>query len=110
MTGNGIPATGPELPEGVGREDVEDHAVTIQLAGQLINATSEYLRAKDGSEAEKAAEDYLDMVASKISESPEAAGRVILALASLLVQAADQEQVQAWFTEQSEHIMAVLRS
>lgn len=104
MTGNGI----PDLPEGVGLSDVEDHAVTIQLAGQLINTTSNYLTADAGSEAEKAAEDYLDVLASKISESPDAAGRVLLCLASLVVGTAEQDQVQAWFTEQSQHIMDAL--
>ena len=109
MTGNGIPAPDADLPEGVGLEDVQDHAVTIQLAGQLINATSEYLTADAGSEAEQVAEDYLDMLASKISDSPDAAGRVLLMLASMLVGVAEQDKVQAWFSEQSAHIMAVLR-
>ncbi|WKW87085.1 hypothetical protein SEA_NICOLE72_48 [Microbacterium phage Nicole72] len=108
MTGNGIPASGPDLPEGIDRSDVEDHAVTVQLAGQLINSTSAYLTAPTGSPEEKAAEDYLDMLASRIASSPDAAGRVLLAMASLLVGTADQDEVQKWFTEQSAHIMAVL--
>lgn len=115
MTGNGIPEPTPEpekvigeLPEGVGIEDVEEHAVTLQLAGELINRTSGYLGAEAGSAEEGMAERLLDELATKISDSPKAAGSVLLCLASVVVNASDQDAVQRWFTEQAEHVKAAL--
>ena len=115
MTGNGIPEPTPEpekvmgeLPEGVGIEDVEEHAVTLQVAGELINRTSAYLSTEQGTPEEVTAERMLEALADKISGSPKMAGSVVLCLASLIVNASDQVAVQTWFTEQAEHVKAAL--
>ncbi|QGJ92718.1 hypothetical protein QDA04_gp48 [Microbacterium phage Megan] len=107
MTGNGIPDTSAAgLPDGFTPDDVADHAVTLQMSSMLINATSAYLEAPTGEDGE--AEANLDGLAQRLSASPEAAGRVLLCLASVLVATAPQEDVQAWFSEQAERVKEAL--
>lgn len=106
MTGNGIPDTSGGLPDGFTPDDVADHAVTLQMASMLINATSAYLEAPEGEDSE--AEANLDGLAQRLSGSPEAAGRVLLCLASVLVATAPQDDVQAWFTEQAQRVAEAL--
>jgi truncated hemoglobin YjbI len=114
MTGNGIPAPDEEpkgtLPEGVELTDVEDHAVTLHLAGEFVNRTSDYLSAQPGSAEEAQAERMLDSLAERVADSPKASGSVLLCLASVLVSVGRQDEVQAWFTEQAEQVAAALKA
>lgn len=103
MTGNGIPA-------GLGRDDILRHAAIVGMAGALINQTSAYLVAPDGSPSQTANEDQLEaMVESILGELPrEADMALILLLLSLIVAVADEAEVQRWFDNQSEQIRRAL--
>jgi hypothetical protein len=93
----------------IGEGDIVRHAYAIQTMGALINLTSVYLEAPDGSGAEEVGEEALtEAVAAAIHRGPEFAGHMILNLTSLIIEAGDQERVQQWFNQQAEAIEAAL--
>lgn len=103
MTGNGIPA-------GLGEGDIRRHASIVGMAGALINQTSAYLDAPDGSASETANEDQLSaMVEGLLSELPrEADIALIMVLLSVIIATADEAEVQAWFDFQAQKIKEAL--
>lgn len=103
MAGNGIPA-------GLGHEDIRRHAAIVGMAASLINQTSAYLDAPNGSPSQTANEDQLKaMVESFLGELPrEADMALILVLLSLIVAVADEAEAQRWFDRQSEQIRRAL--
>lgn len=97
-----------DLPEGVTRADIEEQAVTITAAAELLNSASEYLSAESGTPEEALAERRLDALAQRIASSDKMAGTVLLALASLVVSVAEADAVQEWFTYQGARITEAL--
>lgn len=98
-----------ELPEGVGRADVQGHALNISIAGTLVNLSGTYLTAEEGTPEEAAAETALEEFIERVVDlGPEVAGGVLLVFASLITQTGDEATVQAWFDEQGQHIAAAL--
>ncbi|AWY05403.1 hypothetical protein HOT42_gp52 [Microbacterium phage Metamorphoo] len=94
-----------ELPEGMDIDDVRAHAMSLGFIGALINLTSTFLTAEDGSAEESEAEDALDEYLERVLDmGAEVAGKLLLTFASLIVQVADQESVQAWFNDQASRI------
>lgn len=97
-----------DLPEGVEVADVENHAITLRVAGELINATSRYLGSAADTPEEVLAERMLNALAERLASSETMAGSVLLCLASALVNTADNDLLQAWFNEQAARVNAVL--
>uniref|UniRef100_A0AAU7J828 MazG-like nucleotide pyrophosphohydrolase n=2 Tax=unclassified bacterial viruses TaxID=12333 RepID=A0AAU7J828_9VIRU len=98
-----------ELPEGVSMDDVRAHAFTMSTLISLINTSSEYLHAEDGTVEE--AENELamnEMVERIVDLGPEVAGNMIISLASCIVQTAEGEVVQAWVNNHAERLAEVL--
>lgn len=98
-----------ELPEGVDRDTVKSHVTSIQICGQLINLTAEYMRAPLGSGEEELKEqvlsDALEMVCSMPSQ---VIGNALLALLSLIIEVSDPAEVQEWFDNQQDKINEAL--
>jgi len=98
-----------ELPEGVDRDVVLAHSLTIQIIADTINKAASYMRAEEGSPEEGEAEQALsDSIESIVQMGGDVTGNIILALASLLIDVSEPEAVQAWFDEQQVKIMEAL--
>ncbi|QNL30263.1 hypothetical protein SEA_CLEARASMUD_53 [Microbacterium phage ClearAsMud] len=97
------------LPEGFDVEDARTHALSLSIVGNLLNHTGAYLTAEPGTEAEREAEDELNEFVERITMlGPITTGKALLVFASLVTATGDQEQVQAWFTEQSDKVAPFL--
>lgn len=85
------------------------HHTTIGAVAGLINLTSAYMGAPDGSGAEEIAEGELTGAIDAVSRlSPEKIGNAILAFTSLIVAVADPDDVQEWFNQQAQKIAEAL--
>jgi len=94
-----------ELPEGVDRAAVMSHVTSIQIIGQLINMTAEYMRAPEGSGEEEVQEQMLSDTLEVVCNMPEnIVGNALLALLSLIVEVSDPKDVQEWFDHQQHKI------
>jgi hypothetical protein len=98
-----------ELPEGIDRDTVLAHSLTMQILAQTINNAANFMRAEEGTPAEAEAEQILsDSVELVVSMGGNVVGDVILAFVSLLIDVAEPEAVQDWFNHQQEKIMEAL--
>jgi hypothetical protein len=98
-----------ELPEGIDRDTVLAHALSMQIVVDTINKAAEYLGLDDGAEGEARAEQELsDAIELLVLMPADTVGNVILAFASLVIQVTEPEAVQAWLDMQREKIAEVL--
>jgi hypothetical protein len=94
-----------ELPEGIDLTIVSSHALSIQITGQLINLTAEYMRAPQGSGEEELKEEELsDALETVTNMPPQIVGNALLALLSLIVEVSEPAEVQEWFDRQHRNI------
>jgi hypothetical protein len=90
---------GPKLSQ----EMLLAHHENIGIAANLLNITSVYLGAPEGSGEEEVSEQALQeaiMIASAMQ--PEAIGNLLLAFTSLICATAPDDEVQRWFDHQAE--------
>jgi hypothetical protein len=97
-----------ETPE---RGTVVQHAAIIGLTAELLNVTATYLDAPNDTEQETLAEEALaDHLRIMVALGDDPVSNILLALASLIVAVAPEDEVQAWFTNQAERIQEALDS
>lgn len=98
-----------ELPEGVGREDAIAHALSTQVMAQILNLCARYMGSPEGSGEEEVAEQKLgDAIEAVVKHDPAVVGNVILAMASMVVELCEPDDVQKWFDFQQAKIVEVL--
>ena len=98
-----------ELPGGVGRDDALAHAMSTQVMAQILNLCALYMGAPEGSGEEEIAEQKLsDAIEVVAKHNPTLIGNVILAMASMIVELCEPDDVQKWFDFQQAKITEVL--
>jgi hypothetical protein len=97
------------MSEPIDKRTVMSHAGIVGLSGELLNIAGAYLGAPEGTEEEQAAEDALTaFLTGVVTLDDDSMSNLLLALASLIVATAPQDDVQAWFDNQAERIAEAL--
>lgn len=98
-----------DLPEGVGREEVLAHAMSTQVMAQILNLCASYMGSPEGSGEEEVAEQKLsDAIEVVAKHNPVLIGNVILAMASMIIELCEPDDVQKWFDFQQAQITEAL--
>lgn len=90
------------------KDDATKHGLILQSQATLINLTSTFLNAEEGSQAESVAGMALEAAVDAFSRVPEFAAELLMTMAVMTCSAADPDKVQEWFDDQSEAVKGVL--
>lgn len=84
------------------------HGTNLRVLGDLLNKTSKFLNAPDGSGEEEVTEDALMQAMLRASKGDAEIGSLLMAFATMCVSVCDEDKVQSWFDSRAEDIKAIL--